>query len=330
MPAEQLSPDKLTGKHLEAFYVKHMEYHSGRVLEAFGTDEPLPPLDQGDPVLSFDVSEKRYRKALEVLYKDEPMSLPDETGISQNYLTRLADQMSYKALELMITSSHLAELRRIENRLLAGSAGEIANNGRLKLPHGLARSVHARIKEIKPIAIDGNHLFRDFFSNGEAKQLKIGSLGDLERFLKRAYIVRDKSDLPSDIAKGIAMEISAHEWLQTAMEHDAELSGQQDTMVFFGGHEEDRNGGDIVVLRHQNQTLIDIKNHRPDGLFDEDEIEQGYRLRFAGETWKATVWAESAEPVARDSFRLTDPAMKHALRKVLIETSPKVAETARI
>lgn len=310
-----------TGKHLEAAFVSRARYHKGRILEAFGAEGALSPIPKSDTATEFVESEKRYRKATSVLYREEVMEVPPiPEGITRDYLIALADNLAWRGLENSIISTHLAEVQKIIHKLSARHAGKAAT-GRFYRP-AIEEEAQMRdhAKVLKALVVTDNHFYRDFFASGQAADFKLGSPAAMERFLDDTFITGRSKESTARIARGISLEIAAKAYLSDLLAKDGRFSPSDEAIVAFGYEEEDRKGGDIVVLRGDNVLYIDLKNKRPDGAYNEDETERGFRLSSGRDYSKAVIWPETSEPVANDSFRLTDPTLRNSLQKLLLET----------
>jgi hypothetical protein len=302
---------EFSGKHLEAAFTFRANYHKQRVLEKFGGGSELPPLPKAGLDVRLPESEKRFQKAYDLLQREQPAAIPVlEDGLSRDYVIALADNLAWKGIENSITTSHMDEIGKALIRMAAD--GKADNNS--------AAELKAREKGLKPIALDDNHFYRDFFDSEAAKTLGVDSPLVMKKLLKRASLTGNGEDSIATLARGISLEIAALRYITRLLDGD-----ENETIVGFGTSEEDREGGDIVVLRGEKILYIDLKNMRPGPGkgFAADEIERGYRLYADTQKhiYKAVVWPESEDAVADDSFRLTDPSLKNALQKVLSETS---------
>ncbi len=296
---------EFTGKHLEAAFTFRANYHKQRILEKFGRVEELPPLPRDSLDVTIVESEKRFQKAYDLLRREQPIDVPLFDGeLSRDYIISVADNLAWKGIESSITSSHLDEINKTLAQMEANG-----NSG-----HNRAAELKSREKDLKKIILEDNHFYRDFFDSGAAERLGLNSPAAMKKLLKKVSVTGNGENSIVRNAKGISLEIAAGR-------HLAALIGEQEATVGFGNLEEDRTGGDIVVVQGPKILYIDLKNGRPSDLKTE-EIEQGFKLKFDRQEGiaRAVVWPETKEPVADDNFRLTDPSLASALRKVVIAT----------
>lgn len=295
---------EFTGRHLEAYFVKGARYHKDRILRAFAGGDKLPALPRGDLAETIAASEKIYRKASDLLYREQPIEVPELAGdISQELVVALADNLAWKGIEHSITKSHLDEVEKaliqLKDNPRTADADQVFS---LKEAKGV----------LKTLAIEDKHFYRDFFDSGLAAKLEIDSPVMIRKFLKLTSL----TDVDyGAVERGISLEIAARRYTAGFLAKNDQGS---EAIVNYGNPREDAEGGDIVVIKGKKILHIDIKKAPPQYL-GEDEIEQGYRFYADREKqiYKAVVWAESREAVADDSFRLTDPRLQNSLEQAL-------------
>jgi hypothetical protein len=295
---------ELTGKHLEAYFIKGVGYHKQRILHAFGGETELQALPRGDLADTISASEKRYRKASDLLYREDPMEVPNPSdGISLELVVALADNLAWKGIEDSITTTHLDKIDIAVRQM--GSSAE-----------GL--ELKKQQKALKATALEDAHFYRDFFDSQVAEKLNLDSTENITDFLKRSSLGGD-IDARIKRARGISLEIAAKRCVSNLLVGDSE---KLNTVVSYGNSQEDAEGGDIVVFRGDKILYIDLKNTKPAEL-SKDEIENGYRLSVDKEKqiYKAVVWAESWDAVADENFRLTDPSLKSGLQQIVAQIS---------
>jgi hypothetical protein len=310
MSPEIIPPPEVvyTGKHLEAAFAFRANHHKQRILQAFGVSEALPPLS-GNPGVVVLESERRFKKSYDLLNRERPLELPVFDGeLSRDYVISLADNLVWRGIEDSITVAHLDEINRVlmqasTNERLAGSQ-QIAD-------------LKSRRKVLKKVAIQDNHFYRDFFNSEQAAELGLDSPATMNKFLKRVSLTGNNSESVVRVARGVSLEIAAGRYLTGLVESD-----NQETTVSFGSSDQDREGGDIVIVRGTKILYVDLKSMRPQEI-SSSEVEEGFRLSADREKgiYKAIVWPETEDPVADDSFRLSDPSLKNTLQKVMSVTS---------
>ena len=299
---------EFTGRHLEAYFIKGVGYHKERILRAFGGSNELPPLPRGDLAETVTVSEKRYQKASDLLYREEPLEIPDTEGeITQDQVVALADNLAWKGIEDSITQAHMDEIHKSLAQMAAGGW----------IDRGEVSGLKSRERALRTIVLEDNHFYRDFFDSELAVRLNLDSPLEMRNFFKKTSLTGNGEDSVTRKARGISLEIAANRYLSS-------LVSDQEAIVGYGNSEEDREGGDIVVIQGDKIVYIDLKSMRPGHGkgFSEDEIERGYRLYAdnAKNIYKAIVWPETEEAVADDAFRLTDPSLQGALQKIVLAT----------
>lgn len=294
---------EFNGKHLEAAFTFRVHQHKQRILEGFGVANQLPALSNGNADVTISESEERFRKSYDLLRREQPVKVPLFNGeLSRDYVISVADNLAWKGIENSITTAHLDEIDKAI--MQKGANGQSGSNGVAELK--------GRKKDLKPLALEGNHFYRDFFDSEGAKKLGLDSPAVMRKFLKRASLTGNGSESIVRIARGVSLEIAASRYVAALLRHRGD-----EATVGFGSPEEDREGGDIVLTHGDKILYIDLKNSRPDGVSSND-AGPGFLLQEdkVRHIYKATVWPESMDAVADDSFRLTDPALKNALQKV--------------
>lgn len=293
-----------TDKHLEAAFAFKTRQHRSRILKAFGAEGELPALSNRSADVRIVESEKRFKKAYDLLRREEPAAIPaPENGMTKETIIAIADNLAWKGIENSIITEYLDEGEEVLRRL--------KNNAKTYLSIiDLERAERA----LSIVLIEDNHFYRDFFNSELARELGVDSPEVMEEFLKKASLNRDNSVVPKTIAKGLSLEIATSR-------HITDLTEGEDLVVSFGNKEEDRLGGDIVVLRDSSIVYFDIKSSKPKKI-TESAAQEGFSLNFdeKKQIYKAIVWPESKSPVARDSFQLNDVWLKDSIAKVLAAT----------
>lgn len=313
---------EFTGAHLEAAFLSRANYHKARILKAFGAEKALPPIHRSDMATEYLQSEKRYRKASDMLYREGVVEIPPATGgITRGYLIALADNLAWRGIENVVTTEHLHEVEKIVHKLQARDAGRTATSGRIIPVTEEVAGIMDRAKSLKTIAMADNHFYRDFFSSALAADFKLDSPAVIKKFLEWTSLNGRHDDGVDSLVRGMSLEIAAERYVSDLLVRDERFRHDSDRAIVNFGHEsEDRRGGDIVVLRGDSVLFIDIKSARRGVVYNDDELERGYRLRAENGVYKATVWPEIANPIAADSFRIADPAMRNSLQSLLLET----------
>ncbi len=314
-PAESI---EFTGQHLEAAFASCVNYHKKRLLDAFGPDQQLPPLPAGPPADRFLASEKRLRKISDILNRQDPQEIPPiSEGINREFLVALADNLAWRGMDNSVLTQHLDEIEQVlkrahDHRTARQTIGQAVD----------ISGVKERGRVLKSIAIANSHFYRDFFDSGLATDLGLDSPTALRRFLSRSSLFGPQGEVVTSLAKGISLEIAVKRYLTGLLSQPGSAAAGEEAIVNFGYVEEDKQGGDIVVIRGDKILYIDLKNSRPDSekTFTEREREKSFSLRDRGIVQRAIVWPETPTPVSEDSFRINDPALKMALQTLVLET----------
>ena len=309
--AEKPTTPAFAGKHFEAAVEYGARNHMARILQSFDGAHSLPKLEHAKTEIPYEASEKRHRKVADLLMRELPAKVPDiEDGVNEDYIRAVGDNLAWYGIEHSITADHLGVVQKAVRQL------ELSGKHHSDILQDLKRSE----KGYKSIVINDSHIFRTFFDSEVAAQFGLDSPEQINNFLTRSSIIGDSEQI-SGYERGISLEIAAKRYLSN-FARSMKDEGKEEIIVNFGSSQEDAEGGDIIILSDSSLVFIDLKNSLPDGL-TQDEIEQGYKLEFDDKKhqYKAIVWSESRLPVARESFRLTDPSLKQALEQVLKLTS---------
>jgi len=296
-----------TDKHLEAAFAFRTAYHRDRILKAFGEDNKLPPIPKGSADARILEADKRFKKSYDLLRREQPLEIPETNGeVTRDYLIAIADNLAWKGIENSVITEYLDDGEEVLHQL--------KRNG--KSSFGSVIELERAERALKTVLIEDNHFYRDFFDSEVAAALGVDSPKYIEKFIRKASLSAHSSEIAATVAKGASLEIAARRYLDSLLSKDGD-----EVIVGFGSSEEDRDGGDIVVVGDSSIVYIDIKNRKPDGL-GSDEAQEGFRLHFDSKkyVYKAIVWPETRDVVAHDSFRLTDVALKNALQKVMAVT----------
>lgn len=300
---------EFTGKHLEAAFTFRANYHKQRILEKFGGVDELPALPVGNAAELAVESEKQYQKASDLLYREIPVDLPDPNpSITRELIIAIADNLAWHGIENAIATDQLELIQILQERLAHST-----HSSRFEA----VQRMKDRAKELKVLAVADNHYFRDFFDSSIAATLKLDSPIAMRKFLSKSNLAERQRSPLINVARGLSLEVATKNCVTDYL-YEREEQGS----ISFGNSEQDKYGGDIVVVRGESILFIDIKSKKPRGL-SPDSISQGYDLKVDKRDgiFKAIAWAHSPEPVAEHSFILTDQKLEEVLGEILEKTS---------
>lgn len=312
-----------SGSHLEAAFISRVRYHRHRIMgdsETGKTGGLTTVTDKKS--LGAEESEKKFQKEYGILTREEPIRITrTPEGVNRDLIVAVADNLAFRGIEASIIQGHLDVVKSAVNKARHSRAGSVALQGRGN-GHKEAQSIGELQKRewvLKAVALAGNHAYRGFFDSPLAAKLNLASPEHLKKFLRVSSVNSNDGENISALARGLSLEIAAKRFVTHLVRRtSAELieTGQV-VGVNYGKPEEDKKGGDIVVVRGNKILYIDLKNSRPTKHNNEEDIQNGYSIESHGDIQKATVWPESLQAVADDSFRLSDPALRERLQAVI-------------